>query len=75
MLAYGFETVLLVEVTLYTHQLTNFQEELSNAALRETLDILPSIHGDVLLREALYKLRIARLRNRAVRLQQSWQAT
>jgi len=69
MLAYGSEAVLPIEVALHTHRLTSFQETLNNAALRETLDLLPSIRGDALIREALYKLRIARLHNRAVKLQ------
>ena len=33
MLAYGFEVVLPVKVTLHTHRLATFQEELNNAAL------------------------------------------
>ena len=41
-------------------------EGLNNAALHEALDLLPSIHDDALIREALYKLHIARLHNRAV---------
>lgn len=53
MLTYGSEVVLLVEVALHTHQLTTFQETSNNAALREALDLLPSVHGDSLLREAL----------------------
>ena len=69
MLAYGSEAVLPVEVVLHTYRLTTFQEELNNATLREALDLLPSIRGDALLREALYKLRIARLLDRAVRVQ------
>jgi len=32
---------------------------LNNAALREALDLLPSIRGDALLQEAIYKLCIA----------------
>jgi len=67
-LAYGSEAVLPVEVALHTHRLTTFQEELNNAALPEALD-LPSIRGDALLREALFKLRITCLHNRTVRLQ------
>ena len=69
MLGYGSEAILPVEVALHTHRLTAFQERLNNAALHEALDLLPSIRGDALLREALYKLRIARLHNRAVRVQ------
>ena len=55
-----------MEVALYTHRLTTCQEELNNAALQEALDLLPSICGDALLREALYKLYITRLNNRVV---------
>jgi len=69
MLAYGSEAVLSVEVTLHIHRLTTFQEELNNATLREALDLLPSIRGDALLREAPYKLRITCLHDRVVRLQ------
>jgi len=69
MLAYGSEAVLPVEVALHTYQLITFQEELNNAALQEALDLLPSIRADALLREALYKLHIACLHNRSVRLQ------
>jgi len=69
MLAYGSEAVLPVEVALHTHRLTAFQETLNNAALREALDLLPSVRGNALLRKALYKLRIVRLHNRTVRLQ------
>ena len=68
MLAYGSEVVLLVEVALHTHQLTPFQEASTNAALREALG-LPSIRNDALLRKALYKLHIAWLHNRTVRIQ------
>ena len=68
MLAYLSEAVLLVEVTLHTHRLNMFQEELNNAALREALDLLPSIRGDTILREALYKLRIARLHDHTIKL-------
>ena len=67
-LTYGSEVVLPVEVALHTHRRTTFQEAPNNAALREALDLLPSIHGDSLLREALYKLRIARLHNHTVRM-------
>jgi len=69
MLAYGTEAVLPVEVALHTHQLITFQEELNNAALCEALDLLLSIRGDALIREALYKLSIARTHNRGVRVQ------
>ena len=69
MRAYGSEVVLSVEAALHTHWLTTFQEELNNASLREAPDLLPSIRNDALLREALYKLCITRLHNRAVRLQ------
>jgi len=49
MLAYGSEAVLPVEFAVHTHRLTTFQEELNNAMLREALDLLPSICGDVIL--------------------------
>jgi len=49
MLTYGSEAVLPVGVALHTHHLTTFQEQLNNAALREALDLLPSIRGDALL--------------------------
>ena len=68
-LAYGSKSFLLIEVVLHTHPLTTFQEELNNAALQEALDLLPSVHGDALLRAALYKLRIMRVHDRIVRLQ------
>ena len=68
MLAYGSEAVLPIEVALHTHHLTMFQEELNNATLREALDLLPSVREDALLREALYKLRIACRHDRAVKL-------
>jgi len=68
MSSYGSEAVLPFQVTLHTHCLTIFQEELNNAALREALDLLPSFRGDALLREVLYKLCIACLHNSAVKL-------
>ena len=68
MLTYGSEAVLPVEVSLHTHCLTTFQEELNNAAVLEALDLLPSIRGDALLQEALYKRCIAYLYDRAVKL-------
>ena len=43
MLAHGSEVVLTVEVALHTHRLTTFQKELNNAAVREALDLLPSV--------------------------------
>jgi len=60
MIAYRSKAILPVEVTLRTHRLT-IQEELNNAALREALYLFPSIRSEALLREAIYKLRIARL--------------
>ena len=69
MLAYGLEAVLPVEVALHTHRLTTFQETSNNATQREALDPLPSVRGDTLLCEILYKLRVARLHNRAIRMQ------
>jgi len=69
MLAYVSEAVLPIEVGLHTHHLTKFQEELNNATLREALDLLPSVQGNALLRERLYKLRITRLHDRTVKLQ------
>jgi len=69
MLAYGSKAVLPVKVALHTHRLTSFPEALNNVALREPLDLLPFIRGDALFREAFYKLRIAQLHNRTVRLQ------
>ena len=57
------------EVALHTHRLTTFQEDLNNAVLREALDLLPSIRGNALRKEALYKLRIAPLHNHKVRVQ------
>jgi len=68
MLAYESEAFLPVEVALHTQSLTTFQEELKYATLREALDLLPAVRGDALLRAALYKLRIARLHDRAVKL-------
>ena len=68
MLAYGLEVMLSVEVALYNHRLTTFQEELNNATLREALNLLPSVRGTALLREALYQLHIARLYDRTVKL-------
>ena len=58
MLAYGSKAVLPLKVALHTHRLTTFQDELNNEALREALDLLPSIRGDALLRETLYKLQL-----------------
>jgi len=69
MLAYGSEAILPIEVSLHTHRVTTFQEGLNNMALRKALDLLHSIRGDALLQEALYKLRIAQLHNRTVRVQ------
>jgi len=69
MLAYRSKAVPLVEAALHIHRLTRFQEELNNAAHREALDLLPSIRGNALLREALYKLCITRHHDRTVNLQ------
>jgi len=68
MLAYRTEAILPVKVALYTYRLTMFREELNNIALRDALDLLPSVRGDALLREALYKFSIAHLHDRAVKL-------
>jgi len=46
-----------------------FQEELNNAPLREALDLLPSVRGNALLREALYKLLFTCPHNQTVKLQ------
>jgi len=48
MLGHGSEVVQPVEVALHTHRLTTFQEKLNNAALREALDLLPSVRGGAL---------------------------
>jgi len=66
-LTYGSKVVLPVEAALHTHRLTTFQEALNNTALREALDLLPSVRGDAFLRETLYKLRVARLHDRTVK--------
>jgi len=68
MLTYGSEALLPVEVALHTQRLTTFQETLNNVALREALDLLPCVRGDTFLRQALYKLRVARLHDRVVKL-------
>ena len=68
MLAYRSEAILPVQLALRTHQLSTFQEELNNTTLREALNLLPSIRGDALFREELYKLCITCLNKRAVRL-------
>ena len=68
MLAYGSEAILPVEVALHTHRLTTFQKELNNAALCKALDLLLSVQGDAFLREALYKLHVARLHDRTIKL-------
>ena len=52
-LTYDFKVVLPVEVALHTHCLTKFQESLNNSTLREALNLLPSVHGDTLLRKVL----------------------
>ena len=49
MLVYGFETVLPVEVTIYTHRITTFHEDLNNKAIREALNSLPMVRGDAYL--------------------------
>ena len=67
-LAYGSKAVLPVEVPLHTHRLTTSHEELNNAARREALDLLPSVRRDALLCEALYKLCIAQLHDRMIKL-------
>jgi len=56
MLAYRSEAVLPIKVAPHTHHLTTFQEEPNNEALREDPNLLPSVRGDTLLRETLYKL-------------------
>jgi len=68
MLTYRSEAVLSVEVALHSHRLTTFQEELNSTAFREPLDLLPSVLGDNLLCEVLYKLRITCLHGRAIML-------
>ena len=47
------KAMLPVKLAFHTHRLTTFQEELNNVALREALDLLPSILGDALLTETL----------------------
>jgi len=67
-LTYGLEAVLPIEVALHRHRLIMFKEELNNVVLQEALDLFRSVRGDVLIREALCKLYIARLHNRTVKL-------
>jgi len=69
MLAYESKVILLIKVTLHTHHLTTFQEELKNTALQEALNLLLSVQEDALLREALYKLCIVRLHDWAAKVQ------
>jgi len=46
MLVYGYEVVLLVEVAIHIHQVTTFQEDLNNKALKEALNLLPMVTDD-----------------------------
>ena len=67
MLTDAFEAVLPVDVALHSYHLSTFQEALNNVALQEVLDLLPSIWGDALLREMIYKLHVARLHDHTVK--------
>jgi len=48
MFGYGSEAVLPIEVALHTHRSTTFQKEFNNVALREALNLLPSIRSDAI---------------------------
>ena len=69
MLTYGSEAIPPIKVDLHLHCVATFQEALNNLALREALDLLPSIRGDTYIREALYKLRTTCLHNQSVKEQ------
>ena len=58
-------------MALHTLRLTTLQETLNNKALREALDLLPSVEGNTSTREALYKLRTVRQYDWLVRVQLS----
>jgi len=59
--------MLPVEVAINTHWIINLLENLKNKALREALDLLPMVRGDVYLREEITKIRMARLYNHKVK--------
>ena len=67
-LTYVSKAMLPIDVALPTHHLITFQEALSNIAPCEALNLLPSVQGDTLLREAIYMLCITRLHDRVVKL-------
>jgi len=67
MLTYGSKAILPIEVALHTHRLTIFQETLNNVAMWQAFDSVPSVQGNALLHEALYKLCIARLYYRTIK--------
>ena len=47
MLVYGSNAVLPVEVAIYTHQITSFQEDFNYKALRKAHDLLLMVRGCV----------------------------
>jgi len=69
LLTYDLEAMLLVEVTLYAHNLITFQETLNNAALWEALDLLPSVRANTYIQAPLYKVSTTELYSRSVREQ------
>ena len=55
---YGSKIMLLMEVIIHTHQLTTFQEDFNNKALREVLDLLPMVRGDEYFNGEIAKVRM-----------------
>ena len=66
MLVYGTEVVLPIEIVEPTLRVMLYTEEANWAALRTTMDQVPEVKGNALLRMQLYKLQMARDFNKRV---------
>ncbi len=66
MLVYGAEAVLPIEMYEPTLRVMLYDENANWERMKATLDILPEIRGNALLRQQIYKLRMTRAYNQRV---------
>ena len=66
MLVYGSEAVLPIEMCEPTLRVMLYDEEANWESMKATLDFLPEVRGNALLRNQMYKIKISREYNRRV---------
>ena len=67
MLVYGAEAVLPIEMCEPTLRVMLYDENANWEMMKATLDFLPEVRGNALLRQELYKIRMTREYNKRVK--------